>query len=163
MSTDNPHELSVGEDIIVDSDSVVDLSNYGAASETLSIGSAVDTITLDPSSWNNMTTSITSPSTYTIGTSPGINGSYYSSANYAWANSSTPTVNITGNGIEMPSGSDITIDGKSLKNFISKMEERLAILVPDPAKLEKFEALKKAYEHYKLMEKLCQELPKEED
>jgi hypothetical protein len=111
-----------------------------------------------------MTTSITSPSTYTLGTSSGINGSYYSSTNYTWANSTnTPSVNITGNGIEIPSGSDITIDGKSLKNFINKMEERLAILVPDPAKLEKFEALKKAYEHYKLMEKLCQELPKEED
>jgi hypothetical protein len=163
MSTDNPHEISVGEDIIVDSDSVVDLSNYGAASETLSISGAVDTITLDPSTWN-MTTSITSPSTYTIGTSPGINGSYYSSTNYTWANtSSTPSVNITSDGIEMPSGSDIKIDGKSLKTFINKMEERLAILVPDPAKLEKFEALKKAYEHYKLMEKLCQELPKEED
>jgi hypothetical protein len=46
---------------------------------------------------------------------------------------------------------------------MDKMEERLAILVPDPAKLEKFEALKKAYDHYKLMEKLCQEQPKEED
>jgi hypothetical protein len=46
---------------------------------------------------------------------------------------------------------------------MDKMEERLAILVPDPAKLEKFEALKKAYEHYKLMEKLCQELPQEEE
>jgi hypothetical protein len=56
----------------------------------------------------------------------------------------------------MADGTDITIDGKSLKNFMDKMEERLAILVPDPAKLEKFEALKRAYENYKLIEKLCQ-------
>jgi hypothetical protein len=63
----------------------------------------------------------------------------------------------------MAAGTDISIDGKSLKTFMNKMEERLAILIPDPSKLEKFEALKKAYEHYKLMEKLCQELPKEED
>jgi hypothetical protein len=63
----------------------------------------------------------------------------------------------------MAAGTDITVAGKSLKQFMDKMEERLAILVPDPAKLEKFEALKKAYEHYKLMEKLCQELPQEED
>ncbi len=163
MSADNPHELSVGEDIIVDSDSVVDLSNYGAASETLSIGSAVDIITLDPSTWN-MTTSITAPSTYSIGTSTGINGSYYTtntgSTNYNWNN--PPTVNISNTGIDMKSGTDIKIDGKSLKDFMDKMEERLAILVPDPAKLEKFEALKKAYEHYKLMEKLCQEQPKED-
>jgi hypothetical protein len=42
------------------------------------------------------------------------------------------------------------------------MEQRLAILVPDPAKLEKFEALKKAYEHYKTMESLCFDEPEEE-
>ena len=56
----------------------------------------------------------------------------------------------------------VLFDKKSLKEFMSKMEERLAILVPDPKKLEQFAALKKAYEHYKLMEKLCQEPPKEE-
>ena len=72
-------------------------------------------------------------------------------------------VHINTSGIEMASGTDIKIDGKSLKDFISKMEDRLAILVPDPAKLEKFEALKKAYEHYKTMESLCFDEPKEED
>ena len=46
---------------------------------------------------------------------------------------------------------------------MTKMEERLAILVPDPVKMEKFEALKKAYDHYKLMEKLCQEEPEKDD
>jgi hypothetical protein len=40
------------------------------------------------------------------------------------------------------------------------MSKRLAILVPDPDKLEHFEALKKAYDHYKLLEALC-EIPKE--
>ena len=44
---------------------------------------------------------------------------------------------------------------------MTKMEQRLAILVPDPEKLEKFEALKKAYEHYKTMEALC--FPDEKD
>jgi hypothetical protein len=58
---------------------------------------------------------------------------------------------------------DIVINGKSLAEFMTKMEDRLAILVPDPAKLEKFTALKKAYDHYKLMEKLCHEEPIEND
>lgn len=35
--------------------------------------------------------------------------------------------------------------------------ERLSILTPDMAKLEKYAALKKAYEHYKLIESLIQE------
>lgn len=49
---------------------------------------------------------------------------------------------------------DIRINGKSLKEFMEKVEERLLILQPDPKKLEKYAALRKAYEHYKLMEKL---------
>ena len=44
---------------------------------------------------------------------------------------------------------------------MEKIESRLAILTPDPEKLEHFEALKKAYDHYKALEALCQ-LPKED-
>lgn len=52
---------------------------------------------------------------------------------------------------------DIHIKGVSLMSLLKTIEDRLAILQPNPEKLEKFEALKKAYEHYKLLEKLCQE------
>jgi hypothetical protein len=140
----------------------IDLGGYGAAGSSyiISGSSGVDTITLDPS-WTSMATSITMPSTYTIGAA---GSNYYTTGiNGNWNNTSASTVNITGDGIDMAAGTDIKIAGRSLKNFMDKMEERLAILVPDPSKLEKFEALKKAYEHYKLMEKLCQELPKEEE
>jgi hypothetical protein len=54
--------------------------------------------------------------------------------------------------------SDVLLDGVSVKDAITtinKIQERLAILVPDPAKLEKFAALKAAYEHYLLLEKMC--------
>jgi hypothetical protein len=116
---------------------------------------------------------ITLPSTtisnggYTIG-STGSSGQFYTSTgtgHYNWNNVATtsPGVNISSDGIDMAAGTDITVGGKSLKEFMNKMEERLAILVPNPAKLEQFEALKKAYEHYKLMESLCQEQPKEEE
>jgi len=72
-------------------------------------------------------------------------------------NSSPNTVTISNSGIEMAEGTDITVGGRSLSAFMKTMEDRLAILVPDPAKMEKFAALKKAYDNYKLMEKLCQE------
>ena len=72
-------------------------------------------------------------------------------------NSAPSTVSISTGGIEMADGTDITVGGRSLSAFMKTMEERLAILVPDPAKMEKFAALKKAYDNYKLMEKLCQE------
>jgi hypothetical protein len=44
-----------------------------------------------------------------------------------------------------------------MRERLGAIEERLNILVPDPAKLEKYEALQKAYEHYKTMERLCVE------
>jgi len=152
-----------GVGVIAQEIDTIDLGGYGAAGSSyiISGSSGVDTITLDPSSWTSMATSVTLPSTYT--TSIGATGGTFSIGSAGGYYTTKNNVNITGDGIDMAAGTDIKIDGRSLKNFMDKMEERLAILVPDPAKLEKFEALKKAYEHYKLMEKLCQELPKEEE
>ena len=134
--------------------------NYNNMNYSYSGG--VDTITIDTSNMYSSNT-ITLPSTtinsgYTIGSA---GGNYYTTGSYT-TNNSSPSVNITSGGIDMAAGTDIKVDGKSLKEFMNKMEERLAILVPDPKKLEQFAALKKAYEHYKLMEKLCQEPPKED-
>jgi len=61
-----------------------------------------------------------------------------------------------GNDISVPEEGYIKIGGRSLKTFMDTMEKRMAILQPDPAKLEKFEALQKAYEHYKHLERLCE-------
>lgn len=139
----------------------IDLGNYSAACDTINIGSltTTDTITLG--------------STMNYGTIGGSSGNYYISngTSSQWSTSGggiytttmSPTVNIDTDGINVKDSGDIKIGNKSLKDFISKMEDRLAILQPAPEKLEKFEALKKAYEHYKLMEKLCQEETKEED
>ena len=58
--------------------------------------------------------------------------------------------------INVPEDADIKIGNRSLKTFMDTMEKRMAILQPDPKKLEKFEALQKAYEHYKHLERLCE-------
>ena len=50
---------------------------------------------------------------------------------------------------------DTSID--QLNNRLNSIEERLAILTPDLVKLEKFAALKQAYDNYKLIETLCKE------
>jgi hypothetical protein len=50
---------------------------------------------------------------------------------------------------------DITIGNVSLKDTLQAIQDRLAILVPDPKRLEEFAALKQAYEHYKTLEALC--------
>jgi len=155
------------------SDIVLDISNQGAAGSTYQISdtlatsisdlnlSGISTITLPNTVYSGSGATVGgiysgSTSTYTINTSG------TSSYNYNW-NPTPATVEINGDGVNIKDNGDIKLGDVSLKDFMKTMQERLAILVPDPKKLEKFEALKKAYEHYKLMEKLCQEEPKEED
>ena len=157
MSTNDPNVVDLGS-----------IEPVVYTYDNMSCSGGFDTITLDPSQFisaitvpsytsigNTYTTSIgATGSTYTIGTGAGANGTYWTTA--------TGTTNITGNGIELDASADIKIGHKSFKAIMEKIEDRLAILTPDPVKLEKFAALKKAYEHYKLMEKLCQEEDKED-
>lgn len=142
----------------------IDLGDYDTTSYALS-SSGIDTITLDPNTFSSITSSTISvspnynwsgtngtgiytttgtsgfPNSYTIGT-----GGTYS------INTSTPSIQVKG---DAEFDGDVKVQGKSLNAWMEIMEQRLAILVPDPKKLEKFEALKKAYEHYKTMESLC--------
>jgi len=146
----------------------IDLSGYGTALETLSVSSGADTITITDLSDTSTISTISIPtgiSTYNYqGLTVGGAAPTWGNTTYSLNNSvNYGNVNITGNGIDLGSGTDLKVDGKSLKEFMSKMEQRLSILVPDPDKLEKFEALKKAYEHYKTMERLCFDEPDEEN
>lgn len=53
---------------------------------------------------------------------------------------------------------DVKIKGHSILHLLKKIEDRLAVLQePTPEKLEKFAALKKAYDHYKTLERLIGE------
>jgi hypothetical protein len=107
---------------------------------------AADTIDLSPYTFNWNT------SAYTISTGTGGTGSYYTSTNTGF------------NGIEIKDGADIKIGERSLSEFMDRVESRLAILQPKPELLEKFEALQKAYDQYKLLEALCMgDIPKAPD
>ena len=87
-----------------------------------------------------------------------ITGSYSAAAgNYTTSVSS----NLTGQGLNI--SGDANIDGNikwrghDLGKLLETMEKRLAILEPNPRKLAKWEALQKAYKHYKLLEALLHE------
>jgi hypothetical protein len=114
--------------------------------------------------------------TYSIGTTSGFNGT---SGSYLTANTASGTSWITNNtspwSISGPSSSPglkvtgdaefegkVMINGRNISEFMETISKRLAILVPDPEKLAHFEALKKAYEHYKTLEALCQ-MPKKDE
>ena len=106
---------------------------------------------------------ITYPSTG-VGLS-GSGGSYtYTTNNTA----SSPWIIASSNGAGVSSSlhvkgdaefeGNVTVKGRDLVKLLETIEDRLAIVSnPDPKKLEKFKALKKAYDHYKLMEKLIGE------
>jgi len=91
-----------------------------------------------PSSWN-MNTSGTVYNTGTVG-SIGLNP--------IWTNT-TPSPGLVVDG-------DIKWNGRSLGNLLEKIEDRLAILQePTPERLERFAALREAYDAYKLIDTLC--------
>jgi hypothetical protein len=98
----------------------------------------------------------------TIGAN-GSTGSYYGNTNYTFSNITSSSAK---NGLHVTSDAvfegDVKIKGVSIVDAFDKINKRLAILVPDPAKLEHFEALKRAYENYKTLEALC-ELPTNDD
>jgi len=125
-----------------------------------STDSTTDTITIDISSWSGLTmNTLNSPlPSYTIKGSNGAQGTLFPpSINTISGSQYTPGLHVTS---DAEFDGDIKWKGRSLGTMLETIESRLAILQPDPTKLEKFEALKKAYEHYKLMEKLCHDDPK---
>ena len=110
-------------------------------------------------------------STYSIGASGSAGAGQFQSSlyntavpSYSW-NTLNPAnkVNIHSGGIELDADADITIGGRSMKKLLEGIEQRLAILVPDPNKLERYEALRQAYEHYKTLEALCVDEPETYD
>lgn len=98
----------------------------------------------------------------TISTAAGSNGSWGSTNPYIYTTNNTGAVG-SGSSLHVSGDAEVEGDikwkGRSLGKMLEDIEKRLAILVPDPAKLEHFEALRKAYEHYKTLEALC-EIPK---
>ena len=54
-------------------------------------------------------------------------------------------------------GADIDINGKSLKNWMEKVEERLNILTPNPELEKEWDELRRLGERYRKLEKKCKE------
>jgi hypothetical protein len=104
----------------------------------------------------------TKPPTYTYSNVTIPNGSYnlgnLSAAGITYSTGtqwSSATATMASVGQVKITENDITIGGMSLKGTLESIQDRLAILVPDPKRLEEFAALKEAYDHYKTLEALC--------
>ena len=144
------------DDIKID-DLTIDLGDIH-----ISGGSGTDY--LDMSSYT-YTTAVptTTNSTYTISTGSwgnGLNGTSITSLPYITSNTTNPGISVDG---DAEFKGSIKIKGKDLGDWMETLERRLAILVPDPKKLEQYEALQKAYKHYKMLEALCEERKDEDE
>jgi hypothetical protein len=96
-----------------------------------------------------------SSTVYTTTVSPSIGnitingtGSSYTYAQSSWNASSSATVKITGDGLDLDDTADIKIGDKSLKDFMFKMEERLALLTARPDLEEKWDKLRDLKKQY---------------
>jgi hypothetical protein len=80
------------------------------------------------------------------------------SSNGTWASvntgTTTPSIQVKG---DAEFEGNVTINGQNLAETLQRIQDRLAILVPNPKLLNKYEALQQAYEHYKTLEALCVE------
>ena len=133
-------------------------------SMTIDITSSIDDYSFSTAGAMGATGSAPSGSFY-VSTGAGSNGTW-STNPYVFTTNNTTVGNISGTGLHVSTDAhfdrDIKWKGRSLGDMLTTIEKRLAILTPDPAKLEHFEALQKAYQHYKTLEALC-EIPEKTD
>ena len=156
QNSENTLTLNIPEDIICDGTeatytiSVPDLSSYGASVSSVLSGYSTAS--------NNGNITISN------GGSSGSGFLHSTGSSSQWGTittggTTTPTLECSG---DANFNGDLKVKGISITKTLEDINKRLAILVPDPDKLEHFEALKKAYDHYKMLEALC-ELPKDSD
>jgi len=120
-----------------------------------------DDIKIDTIDMSNYIVNYPSPPNYTFST--GATGAVGSMGYATGINSGMWNSTITGvtgsSGLYVQTDAtfdgDIKWKGRSLGKLLETIEDRLAILTePSPEKLAKFAALKKAYDNYKLLERL---------
>lgn len=140
MSNDTIVSGGALDDVIVISDMstmATDNNVYIDSTSVLDIGN-IDTITLD--------------SSYITSSGTGLN--WNTSYDYSFSNTiTTNNVNIGSDGITMKSDCDLKIGDHSLKDFIERVEDRLAILHPNAELEDRWEQLKDLRRQYEALEK----------
>jgi hypothetical protein len=129
------------------------MSSYNYGNINLTTGYSITGPDID---WANSTTQTISIGPYTT-SATGATGSTYTIAGSngtSWNSfSSNPKVNLSRKGLEMDEGCDVTIGAWSLKAAMEKIEQRLAILSPNPKLEAEWEELKELGDRYRELER----------
>jgi hypothetical protein len=80
----------------------------------------------------------------------------------AWVSSGTNTSTLKVQGDAEFAGK-VSINGQDISTVLQNINDRLSILVPNPKVLDKYEALRQAYEHYRTLEALCMDADEDRD
>lgn len=81
------------------------------------------------------------------------NNNYYYPGDYISTYDISSSVSMSDRGIEIKEGCDITVGGRSVLDAIAKIEQRLAILKPNPELESRWEELKQLRDRYHELEK----------
>lgn len=138
MDKDDSFIISGSSDTTV----TLDLPDYGAAQGVYTIDTS-DSITLGNIDWNNMGTG--SVLTTGVNTLTWSDNTY--TTNYGIGSSNT-SVNISHEGVNIKESGDLKIGDRSMKEFIDKVEDQLAILRPAPELEEQWDKLKELRRQY---------------
>jgi hypothetical protein len=96
----------------------------------------------------------------------GGSGGILSNGSYSWTqpynlNSQTTGVTQVQSSLKVSGDAEfagaVKIQGMDIGAALAKINQRLAILTPDPKLLDKYTALREAYDHYQTLEALCVE------
>ena len=107
------------------------------------------------------TTTAPNTSTFTVPTHPiGGAGTYLSSGTTSspmWVGTTqNANIKVTGNNPTITTDKN-SINLDEVADLVKILKERFLVIIPDFEKHEKYAALKKAYDHYKLIEAMVQE------
>lgn len=152
-------QLSNSEETISLTDTVSITSN-GRGYSTIDYG-AIPTISMSDLTLGNIAFSSGTSSTYALG--PGLNANTAATwtttgTGTGWNHSAvgatlSPKASLSLQGDD----ADIEINGKSMKGWMEKVEERLNILTPNPELEKDWDELRKLGEKYRKLEKKCKE------
>lgn len=153
----------IKDDFSVPSDTIDTIKLTSSPSYSSMDYGAIPTISVADLTLGNIAYSSGSSTTYTLGAA----GSH---ANAVWTTTAVPGTGINWNQSAVgatitPSATislkgdnaDIDLNGKSMKAWMEKVEERLNILTPNPELEKEWDELRKLGERYRKLEKKCKE------